>query len=368
MFKIYQPVEIIFGENESKNIGKVLTSKGYERAFLLCDAFLEKNGLAKQIADASDGRIVGISGDIEPDPTIQNINNNKELVENAKADVLVALGGGSTMDCAKSVAVAVANNLTGEQLLNGATYTKALPMIFLPTTAGTGSEVTSAAGITDKINDKKGGIMSPLLYAKTAIVDPCLTYTCPKRSSVISGLDALAHSLDVLTSSGLNPYTEGLATKAAKLIFSNLESAAKNNDPESRRNMSQASLLAGLAISQIGTSASHACAPVLSAHYHIPHGEACAFTLPSWVRLAAKKDPYINQLAQNVGFQDAEELASQIDNLKDEFELRTTLTEIGGSEDDIDVIAQESFESRNMLVSAANPTIDEVKALYQKLL
>lgn len=368
MFRIYQPVEVIFGEHESQKLGEVLASKGYERAFLLCDAFLEKNGLAKQIADASDGRIVGISGDIEPDPTVQNIDDNKALVENAHADVIVALGGGSTMDCAKSVAVAVAENLTGEQLLDGASFTKALPMVFLPTTAGTGSEVTSAAGITDKVHDRKGGIMSPLLYARTAIVDPVLTYTCPKRSSAISGLDALAHAMDVLTSTRLNPYCEALAVKAARMVFGNLEKAVEENDPEARNNMSAASLIAGFAFSQIGTSASHACAPVLSEHYNIPHGEACAFTLPSWIRLAARKNSYINQIAKDIGFDDADKLADRIDEFKKEFGLRTTLTEIGGSADDIDVIAKESFESRNMRPSAAEPTLDEVRAVYRELL
>lgn len=368
MFRIYQPVEVIFGEHEAMKLGDILAFKGYERAFLLCDAFLEKNGLAKQIADAGDGRIVGISGDIEPDPTVQNIDDNKALVENAKADVLIALGGGSTMDCTKSVAVAVAENLTGEQLLDGASYSKALPMIFLPTTAGTGSEVTSAAGITDKVHDRKGGIMSPLLYAKTAIVDPVLTYTCPKRSSAISGLDALAHAMDVLTSVRINPYCEALAVKAARMIFANLEGAVNDNDPAARGAMSEASLIAGFAFSQIGTSASHACAPVISEHYHIPHGEACAFTLPSWIRFAAKKKPYINELARNVGFEDADDLAARIDALKEEFGLRTTLTEIGGSEDDIPMLAKESFDNRNMRASAAEPTLEEVEDLYRKLL
>lgn len=171
MFRIYQPVEVIFGEHEAMKLGDVLASRGYERAFLLCDAFLEKNGLAKQIADAGDGRIVGISGDIEPDPTVQNIDDNKALVENAKADVLIALGGGSTMDCTK-----------------------------------------------------------------------------------------------------------------------------------------------------------------------------------------------------NVGFKDADDLAARIDALKEEFGLRTTLTEIGGSEDDIPMLARESFDNRNMRASAAEPTLEEVKDLYRKLL
>lgn len=368
MFRIYQPVEVIFGEHEAMKLGDVLASKGYEKAFLLCDAFLEKSGLAKQIADAGNGRVVGISGDIEPDPTVQNIDDNKALVENAKADVLIALGGGSTMDCTKSVAVAVAENLTGEQLLEGAPYSKALPMIFLPTTAGTGSEVTSAAGITDKVHGRKGGIMSPLLYAQTAIVDPCLTYTCPKRSSAISGLDALAHAMDVLTSSRLNPYCEALAVKAAKMIFANLESAVNNSDPDARREMSEASLIAGFAFSQIGTSASHACAPVISEHYNIPHGEACAFTLPSWIRLTARKKPYINRLAQDIGFKDADDLASRIDALKKEFGLRTTLAEIGGSEDDIKIIAKESFDNRNMRAFAAEPALEEVEDVYRNLL
>lgn len=368
MWKIYQPVPVIFGAGKRQLIGDILQEKGFQRAFLLCGNSMIRTGNADFLEKAAGGRIIGRSSDIESDPTLQNIDDNAALVRKAGADCIIAMGGGSIMDCAKSVAVAVAEGCSGEDLMQGHVITKALPLILLPSTAGSGSEVTSAAGITDKIRQKKGGIMSPLLYATTAIVDPELTYSVPYKTAAHAGLDALAHALDVLLSQRLQPYSEALALRSASLVLENIEAAVTQSDTTARDQMAAASNLAGLALSQIGTSGSHACADTLALHYHLPHGEACAFTLAEWVRVSRSVRPELDRMARQLGLADAAALAGRIDELKETFGLHTRLSQLGGTAADIPSLVTESLASRSMQAAVAQLSREEMTAFYQRLL
>lgn len=369
MWQIHQPVQLIFGEGAIQQIGTILEAKGLSRAFLICGHSMVKTGNADRLAQYAQGRIIGRSCEVEPHPTIQNVDVNAALARECGADCLIAMGGGSVIDCAKAVAVAVAENVTGAQLLNRYPVQKALPVIAIPTTSGTGSEVTSAASLNDKEHNIRGGIMSPALYAVAAIVDPELTWSLPAKPTAFSGLDALSHALDALSSIRLNPYSETLAIRAAQLVMENLTSAAMDKDNrEARSNMALASTLAGLAFSQVGTTATHACTAALSTLYSISHGEACAFTLDTWLRINSKARPALHQVAQQLGFADAEAMADRIQAMKQKLGCRTRLTELGGTQADIPTLAKMSAESRNMAVNVVKATKPELEAIYQALL
>ncbi|PNV60141.1 hypothetical protein C0033_20065 [Clostridium sp. chh4-2] len=365
MWKFYQPVDIVFGAGKVEKLAEIMEEKKLDKALIVADPFTEKCGLAKKVMDMSKGKVVGIISEVEPNPSIQNVDACIAKAKETGAECIIAIGGGSAMDCAKSTAAGCKMNLCGSELLAGAAVTSALPVIAVPTTAGTGSEVTAGAVISDKEKGIKAAVFSPAIFPVLAVVDPELTYTCPPAVTASSGIDVLAHALDALTSVKASPATDALAVRAAKMVFENLEKAyLDGNDKAARDNMSEACVTAGLAFSQTGTTGSHACSYILTSKFGIPHGEACAFTLDSWFRENAKVRPQLNEFAKMMGFSDADEAADEVAKLRDKLKLRSRLSEIGVTEADLDEIAKSSNASGNMTNNIAKIGVDGIRRLF----
>lgn len=177
MWKFYQPVNVIFGEGELGNIGIYMEQYDFRRAFVIADQFLVQSKAVEHLETCAGGRIVGVSSDVEPNPTLQNVADAAVKAADCKADCIIAFGGGSAMDCAKAVAAVLANDTQANELLNGYKIEQALPLIAILTTAGTGSEVTAGAVLSDKAKGIKAAIFSPALFPAIALVDPELTYS-----------------------------------------------------------------------------------------------------------------------------------------------------------------------------------------------
>lgn len=369
MWRFHQPVNVIFGEGEIKNIGKYLDEYGLKRAFMVVDAFLEESGAAKKLQELAEGKIAGLSSDVEPNPTITNVSDVVKKMKGMKADCVIAFGGGSAMDCAKAAAAAALEHCTPEELLNGHPITSALPVIAIPTTAGTGSEVTAGAVLSDKEKGIKAAIFSPFLFPTIAIVDPELTYTVPAKVTASTGLDVLAHAFDAMTSIKANEATDSLALGAAKLARKYLERAVSDgSDKEARAGMSKASLIAGLAFSQTGTTGSHACSYILTSRYQVPHGEACAFTLDAWLLINSKVKPELNSYAKELGFEDVQELSDWLNELKEKFGMRTRLSQLKITADDLPVLTGESMKSSNMTNNIAQIGEEGVYTVFKSKL
>lgn len=366
MWKFYQPVNVIFGEGELTNLGVYMEQYGYRRAFLIADDFLVQSGAAARLQELAAGRVVGVSSDVEPNPTINNVADAAVKAADCQADCLIAFGGGSAMDCAKAVAVVLADGCTAKDLLAGHPIKQALPLIAIPTTAGTGSEVTAGAVLSDKEKGIKAAIFSPALFPAIALVDPELTYSVPARVTAVTGLDVLAHAFDAMTSVKASEATDALALSAAKLAVKYLErSVADSSDKEARGGMAKASTMAGLAFSQTGTTGSHACSYILTAKYQMPHGEACAFTMDAWLLVNSKIRPVLNEYAKDLGFADIQELSDWINQRKQQFGMRCTLAEIGATEADIKEIADASMSSSNMTNNIAQIGREGVMTLFK---
>ncbi len=365
MWNYHEPTSVVFGIGEAKRISEHMELLGVQRGFLLADKFMVQCGAAEKLQEAAGGKIVAVSCDVDPNPTIQNVDTVAQKVCESLADCIIALGGGSSIDCAKAVSVAVAQGLHGVDLLNGATIYKALPLIAIPTTAGTGSEVTKSSVLSDPASGKKSAVFGVQMFPRLALVDPEYTYTMPPKVTAATGLDVLAHAIDSMSTQKSNHVSEALAMKACKLAVRSLERAITDgSDVDARADMSQASNIAGLAFSQTGTAGSHACSYVLTGKYHVPHGEACAFTLDDWVVINAKARPHLNDYYRELGFERAEDFAVWINSMKEIGGLRTRLSEIGIPESGVAELAKAADADHNMVNNVAKIGYDGVYAVF----
>jgi alcohol dehydrogenase len=362
----YQPTKIIFGAGETGRIGKHLSEVGYKRVLLIADPFMTQSGAAQKLADHSEGIIVGVFDKVAPNPTVQNVDAAIKEIQRLRVDAVIGFGGGSVLDCAKAAAAGYASQLTAEELVTGSKMTSALPLICIPTTAGTGSEVTPVAIISWEEKDIKYPLSSPLLYATMAIDDPELVYSAPKRVIATPGVDVITHCLDALTSVKHTPISDRHALNGAKIAFDYLEKAVNDQDKKALNKMMLASLIAGLAFSQTGTTGSHACSYYLTSKYHVVHGEATAFTEDEWFRVNAKARPELNQLVQTIGFKDADEVADRLNDVKKAIGLRTTLEEIHVPLTDLGTVAERTIQANNYSNNIVQLNKEEIKQLLLK--
>lgn len=370
MWKFYLPVEVYFGEKSLADLGRILEEKEYDNILLVCDGTSTRLGLADKVKGYAAGRIVAIFDGVTPNPTVENIDDCLAMVKGKSIGAIIALGGGSSIDCAKAVSACLKLGLDGTSLLDCNAITDALPLICIPTTAGTASEVTQGAVISDHKRNLKKAIFGPGLFAKVAIDDPELTYTCPPAVTAACGIDVLAHSLDSLTSVKSNQSTIGSAIYAAKTVFTYLERAYNDGrDLVARRKMMEACVEAGLAFSQTGTTGSHACSYHLTSAYNMPHGEACAFTLDWWFKENAKARPALDDYAKMMGFADAAAVAERITEMKENLHFRTKLSELVSNPSQmnqaIDELVDEALAAGNMSNNVWKASREDLLRLFQ---
>ncbi len=320
-----QPVKIWFGAGKFQQLGEILSELGCKKCVLVCGRHFapEARAMMEKIPC-----IAAVFGEVEQNPQLSGAAETARLAREVGADAIVGVGGGSSIDTAKFAAAAapgdadIVDYYTGKVPFPGSPLT----IVAVPTTAGTGSEVTQVSVMSH--GKEKRTINNPLFMPTAAIVDPTLTLTVPPRTTMNTGLDALAHALEGYWSRNHQPLADLFAIEAVRVILANLETAWRDGaNLEARTNMLYGSMVAGLAFSNPRTAGSHACSYPLSEDYHLPHGEACAFTLDSFVRINA--DERLEYLCQRAGLSGTEELAQRIAYLKELGGLRRRLSDLG---------------------------------------
>lgn len=279
MFRIVP--EIIFGCGVIDRVGVEARKIGAKKALIVSDAGIEDAGLISKVEEflRQEGISSEIFTDVPPEPWVDVADEAGSLAR--ECDLVLGLGGGSVMDIAKAAAV-LAKNEGKASDYQGMNKVPApgLPKIMMPTTAGTGSEVTFTSVLSNRPVGK-GGINSPHLFPEVALLDPLMTLSMPAAITAATGMDALTHAIEAYTSQQANPMTDIFALKAIKLISKNLSIAFNDGDNlTARENMLMGSLLGGIAIANAGVGATHALAYPLGGFYRVPHGISNALLLP----------------------------------------------------------------------------------------
>lgn len=329
-FVYSQPVKIFFGAGNLQRLPAVLDEFGLKRCVLVCGKHFS---LTAEELRRKDHHICAIFSSVEENPQLRNVESISRLARKENADAVIGIGGGSAIDAAKfAAAVAKGDGEPIDYFRGKAFPADRLAVIAIPTTAGTGSEVTQVSVVSHE--GEKKTINDLAFMPKAAIVDPQLTMSVPPRVTMSAGLDALSHALEGYWSRNHQPISDLTAIEAVRLVLANLETAYRNGgDQEARGGMAYAALLGGLSFALPKTAACHACSYPLSELFGLPHGEACAFTLPALIRINA--DERLEYLCRAVGLRDAEELARRVEALRGLGGLRTKLSELG----DVDAAA-----------------------------
>jgi alcohol dehydrogenase class IV len=286
MFATLQTANLVLtGVGSVHKIGKEVSRFG-GKALIVCDRGITEAGLVERIKQIlEDSKVqVGVFDQVEPEPPIEIVHQCVDAVRSKNCEVLVGLGGGSSLDIAKGAAVVVANGGKIEDYIGiGLVPKRGIPTILVPTTSGTGSEATKYAIFT--AGNMKQGVIDPNLYASVAIVDPELTISMPPRITAATGMDALCHGIETYTSLAATPISDLIAKECITLVSRSLRNAVFNGkDVEARSDMSLGSFYGGLCLTNASVTAVHALSFPLGADYHVAHGEANAVMLPYVMR------------------------------------------------------------------------------------
>ena len=343
---------IVSGTGSIERLGGIAAELGFRRTLLVADPGMESAGyvtrVTKLLNDVGVDVFVFNDFGVNPDSTV--IERGRSFSETLKPDSIIGLGGGSSLDCAKGINFVLTNggNIT-DYVGYHITAQPLLPMIGVPTTAGTGSEVQSYAVLAEAGTHKKIACGTPTAAFRVAILDAELTVSQPQDVTATSGFDAIAHSVETFVSTRRTPFSEILSREAWRLLESNYETvlSSPNNLP-AREAMQFGACLAGIAIENSMLGATHACANPLTAHYGTIHGAALAMLLPTVVRwnAIASEERYaeLSQVARLEGKNPTEALASRLEQLAERGGLRQRLRGNGIEEVDLPILAGEASE------------------------
>jgi alcohol dehydrogenase class IV len=310
---------------------------------------------------------------VPTDPTAESIQGLLDFTRKVSPDWIIAIGGGSVLDSAKAAAVLAGNegnvlgHMRGEQAIEAA----GIPVVAIPTTAGSGSEVTPFASITDSANRQKISLSHEHIYPKFALLDPSVTLSLSGRQTAISGMDALSHAIEGYWSNRATAESDSFGIAAAAQALTALPDAYERGcDLDARRAMLEASLLAGLTISNARTTAVHAVSYPITVIYDVPHGMACGMLLPSFIRynagaLEGKKE---ERLLSRLEMSSMPQLASTVESMKERIGLPSRLGELGITGKDIETIVGSGFRPDRMSNNPRNVTPEVLHRLLEEIL
>ena len=379
-FRFKVPQNIEFGVGSLKKLPEILNESKSEHVFLISDEGLAKLGVVKKVQDIveADGLKCTTYLGVVPNPTVDVVNESTKCYKESGATSIIALGGGSSMDVAKATGVLATyggkiTDYEGLYKVPG----PIVPIIAIPTTAGTGSEVTASAVVTDEERNYKMSVISYEMLPKYAVLDPQLIMTAPASIAASCGVDALIHALEAYVSNFASPFTDAMAEKAMELIGANIRRfVANRQDEEAACAMMTGSTFAGMAFAWAKLGNVHAMSHPVSAYSHVPHGVANAVLLPTVIEYNALSDHgryekiynFIREKKEPAKDFKPQMLIDEIKKLNADLGIPQSLSEVGVTEDKIEAMAKDAVVHPNVLANPRQTNLKEMIELYKKAL
>ena len=384
------------GKGAIKEIATEAVARGFKKAFVCSDPDLIKFGVTKKVLDVLDENNLAyeVYSDIKPNPTVENVKTGVQAFKDAGTDYLIAIGGGSSMDTAKAIGIIINNPEFADVVsLEGVAPTKkpAVPIIAVPTTAGTAAEVTINYVITDTSKNRKMVCVDPHDIPVVAVVDPDMMSSMPKGLTAATGMDALTHAIEGYITAGAWELSDMFHLKAIEIISKSLRGAVENT-PEGREGMALGQYIAGMGFSNVGLGIVHSMAHPLGALYDTPHGVANALLITLVMRYNADPTPrkmgtfsqyqYPHTLERYcecahslgiVGKNDEDTLNKFIDAieaLKERVGIKKTIADYGVDEkyflETLDQMVEDAFDDQCTGANPRYPLMSELKEMYLK--
>ena len=369
------------GAGAIQEIAPEVKGRGFKKCFVCSDPDLIKFGVTKKVTDVLDGASVPyeIYSEIKPNPTVENVKSGVAAFKASGADCIIAIGGGSSMDTAKAIGIIIENPEFEDVVsLEGVapTKNKCVPIIAVPTTAGTAAEVTINYVITDTEKNRKMVCVDPKDIPVIAIVDPEMMSTMPNGLTAATGMDALTHAIEGYITKGAWELSDMFHLKAIEIIAANLRGAVENT-AEGRKQMALGQYIAGMGFSNVGLGLVHSMAHPLGAVYDTPHGVANAIILPTVMEYnAPATGEKYRDIAKAMGVQgtdamsldDARKAAvDAVRQLGADVGIPADLKEIVKDED-VDFLAQSAYDDACRPGNPRDTSVEEIKALYRSLM
>ena len=368
------------GSGAIREIVTEVKARGFKKAMVCSDPDLIKFGVTKKVTDLLDAANLDyvVYSDIKPNPTIENVQSGVKALQEAKADYMIAIGGGSSMDTAKAIGIIDKNpEFSDVRSLEGVAETKnpCTPILAVPTTAGTAAEVTINYVITDAQKDRKMVCVDPHDLPVVAFVDPDMMASMPKGLTAATGMDALTHAIEGYITAGAWEMSDMFHIKAIEIIARSLRGAVENT-PEGREGMALGQYIAGMGFSNVGLGIVHSMAHPLGALYDTPHGVANAIILPTVMEYnAPTTGTKYKDIAEAMGVdttgmdQEAYRKAAvdAVKKLSQDVGIPADLKEIVKVED-LDFLSQSAYDDACRPGNPRETSVAEIKELYQSLL
>lgn len=369
------------GKGAISAVPEEIIARGFKKAFVASDPDLVKFGISGKVTELleKNGIEYFLYSDIKPNPTIENVQNGVKALKECGADCIVAIGGGSSMDTAKAIGI-IATNPEFEDVrsLEGVAPTKnpCVPIIAVPTTAGTAAEVTINYVITDVERKRKFVCVDVHDIPVVAVVDPDMMSSMPKSLTAATGMDALTHAIEGYITKGAWEMSDMFHIKAIEIIAKNLRGAV-NNTAEGREGMALGQYIAGMGFSNVGLGVDHSMAHTLSAYYDTPHGKACAILLPTVMAYNAEyTGTKYRDIAKAMGVEGVENMTQDeyrkaavdaVRKLAEDVGIPTTLKGIV-KEEDLDALSESAYADACRPGNPRETSIEEIKELYKSLM
>lgn len=368
------------GSGAIEEIAAEAKAHGFKKALVCSDPDLIKFGVTAKVTDILDknGLEYELYSEIKPNPTIDNVKHGVETFKKSGADYLIAIGGGSSMDTSKAIGIIIANpEFEDVRSLEGVAPTKkpCVPIIAVPTTAGTAAEVTINYVITDVERKRKFVCVDPHDMPIIAIVDPDMMSSMPKGLTASTGMDALTHAIEGYTTKAAWEMTDMFHLKAIEIIARSLRSAVAN-EKEGREGMALGEYIAGMGFSNVGLGIAHSMAHTLGAVYDTPHGVACAMMLPIVMEYNADcTGEKYREIARAMGVKGVDDMSVEeyrkaavdsVQKLSVDVGIPTKLEAI--KEDDLDFLAESAHADACAPGNPKDASVEDLKALFRKIM